>query len=104
MTVGPDDDAAALTPSQPPGIVPAIASFAAIFAGLGLAETQAGYPGAAVLVAGVFTGSTAWWLALIGAVGLIRERITSALLAGVNRATGVIVVLFGLAVLARAVL
>jgi threonine/homoserine/homoserine lactone efflux protein len=81
-----------------------ILSFAAIFAGLGLAETQAGYPGAAVLVAGVFTGSIAFWLALIGAVGVIRDRITPTLLAGVNRATGVIVVLFGLAILIRAVL
>jgi threonine/homoserine/homoserine lactone efflux protein len=81
-----------------------ILSFAAIFAGLELAGTQAGYAGATVLVAGVFAGSIAWWLALIGAVGLIRERITPALLAGVNRVTGVIVVLFGLAVLLRAVL
>ena len=80
-----------------------ILSFAAIFAGLELAGTQGGYAGAAVLVAGVFTGSIAFWLALIGAVGLIRDRITPALLAGINRATGVIVVLFGLAILGRAV-
>ena len=50
-----------------------ILSFAAFFAGLGLIET--GYVPAAVLVLGVFSGSTLWWLLLSGGVSLFRSRL-----------------------------
>jgi threonine/homoserine/homoserine lactone efflux protein len=75
-----------------------ILSFAAIFAGLGLAE--AGDPGsAASLVLGVFGGSATWWLLLSGGVGLARNRFTPAAMIWVNRLSAAIIVAFGLAAL-----
>src|SRR5919201_2008869 len=41
-----------------------ILSFAAIFAGLGVASSGGGYPSAGLLVLGVFAGSALWWLFL----------------------------------------
>ena len=49
-----------------------ILSFVAIFAGVG--DVAARHPLA--LVAGVFIGSTAWWLFLATATGLLRARVT----------------------------
>ncbi len=51
-----------------------ILSFVAIFAGLGLAGSQTVSLGA-VMVAGVFFGSAAWWLALSQVAGLVRGRV-----------------------------
>jgi threonine/homoserine/homoserine lactone efflux protein len=78
-----------------------ILSFAAVFAGLGLAATSEGateghpYSAAALLVLGVFAGSALWWLLLSGGVGLLRLRLTSGALRWVNRVSGAIVVGFG---------
>ncbi len=64
-----------------------ILSFAAAFAGLGLLLGDAGGPaGAAWLVAGVFTGSAVWWLALTGAVSLTRRRLGLGAMLWINRA------------------
>ncbi len=57
-----------------------ILSFAAIFAGLGLASAGRDYLSAATLVLGVFLGSAAWWLLLSAGVGALRERIGGAAL------------------------
>jgi len=73
-----------------------ILAFAAIFAGLGLANTRGDYGAAAVLVLGVFLGSAAWWLLLSGGVSLLRERFTATGLQWVNRISGVIILGFGL--------
>jgi threonine/homoserine/homoserine lactone efflux protein len=76
-----------------------ILSFAAIFAGLGLGHTRGNLGCAAVLVAGVFLGSAAWWLTLTALVGIFRERIDEKSLVWVNRVAGVIIVIFGLVAL-----
>ena len=76
-----------------------ILSFAAIFAGLGLASEQHSLAAAILLVAGVFLGSATWWLFLSGAVSLFRNRFTLRAMAWVNRISGVIIVGFGLAAL-----
>ena len=73
-----------------------ILSFAAIFAGLGVAETNGDYISAAVLVLGVFSGSALWWLLLSGGVSLFRSRFTPQALVWVNRISGLVVVGFGL--------
>lgn len=73
-----------------------ILSFAAVFAGLGLANTRGNYGTAAVLVLGVFLGSAIWWLLLSGGVSLLRERFTTTALQWVNRISGVIIIGFGL--------
>jgi threonine/homoserine/homoserine lactone efflux protein len=73
-----------------------ILSFAAIFAGLGLANAEQSFLSAAVLVAGVFAGSALWWLTLSGGVNILRTRLSLAVLRWVNRLSGCVIVGFGL--------
>ncbi|MFM9106194.1 MAG: LysE family transporter, partial [Chloroflexota bacterium] len=86
----------ALTLTNPMTIV----SFAAVFAGLGLADAPDGRAGALLMVAGVFLGSALWWVILTGAVSLLRGRLTPARMAWVNRASGAVIAAFGVAALA----
>jgi len=76
-----------------------ILSFAAIFAGLGLAENPGNYTSAVLLVLGVFSGSALWWLLLSFGVSLFRSRLTPLWMGWINRASGVIVLLFGIVAL-----
>ena len=73
-----------------------IISFAAIFAGLGLASASGDYASAGVLVLGVFIGSALWWLILSGGVGVFREKFNPKGLQWVNRISGAIIAGFGL--------
>ena len=73
-----------------------IISFAAIFAGLGLASTSANYMSATVLVLGVFIGSALWWLILSGSIGVFREKFNLRGLQWINRISGAIITGFGL--------
>lgn len=73
-----------------------IISFAAIFAGLGLAGTEGDYGSAGALVLGVFFGSALWWLILSCCVGVFRDRFSSQGLQWVNRISGAIIIGFGL--------
>jgi threonine/homoserine/homoserine lactone efflux protein len=70
-----------------------ILSFAAIFAGFGLAGS--GLLDAAILTVGVFLGSSLWWVLLTTAVGLLRSRLTPAILVWINRASGAVLLGFG---------
>ncbi len=81
----------ALTMTNPMTIL----SFAGIFAGLGLA----GHGGteAALLTLGVFLGSTLWWVGLTAVVGRLRARVTPRGLAWVNRISGAVLLVFGVA-------
>jgi len=76
-----------------------ILSFAAIFAGLGVASTSGNYVSAGVLVLGVFSGSAFWWLLLSGGVAVFRAKFNLRELKWVNRISGIIILLFGLYVL-----
>ena len=80
-----------------------ILSFAAIFAGLGVAETGGDYISAAILVLGVFAGSALWWLLLSGGVSLFRKKFTPQALVWVNRISGLVVLGFGVFALWSAV-
>ncbi len=73
-----------------------ILSFAAIFAGLGLASSMGSYASATVLVLGVFIGSAIWWLLLSGGVSLFRVKFDPIRLWWVNRVSGVVLIGFGL--------
>jgi threonine/homoserine/homoserine lactone efflux protein len=73
-----------------------ILSFAAIFAGLGLANTDGSYVSALILVLGVFLGSATWWLLLSGGVGLFREKFNTQGLLWVNRISGIVITVFGM--------
>lgn len=72
-----------------------ILSFAAIFAGLGLASFKNTYTSAGLLVLGVFCGSSAWWLLLSSLVGLLRNKFNLDAMQWVNRISGLIVFGFG---------
>lgn len=76
-----------------------ILSFAAAFSGLGLATTDPNAAKAFALVAGVFGGSALWWMMLSSGVGLFRHRFDARKMVWVNRASGLLLLGFGLAVL-----
>jgi len=73
-----------------------ILSFAAIFAGLGLATAGGNYTSAGILVLGVFAGSALWWLILSSGVGVFRKRFNPRGLRGINWIAGTIITGFGL--------
>lgn len=79
-----------------------ILSFAAVFAGLGIAGSAGGYASASALVAGVFLGSAAWWLLLSGGVGLIGRAFDERMLRLTNRLSGAIIAGFGIAAIVAA--
>ncbi len=70
-----------------------IFSFIAIFAGIGVATTNAA--STALVVAGVFGGSALWWFLLSGATTLLRGKMTPARLAIVNKFSGAVIGAFG---------
>jgi putative LysE/RhtB family amino acid efflux pump len=72
-----------------------IMAFGAVFASAGLI-TQGTVSSAVVATAGVALGSLSWWVALITAVALMRHKVSDAGVRRVNRASGVVVVVFGL--------
>ena len=73
-----------------------ILSFAAIFAGLGVAEDANGDALSALsLVLGVFLGSATWWFVLSGATSLLRTRLSPRGLRWVNRVSGTVLAVFG---------
>lgn len=90
----------ALTLTNPTTIL----SFAAIFAGFGVAVTHGQRAASLALVVGVFLGSAAWWLILSLGVGLLRDKVASGLLAWINRLAGVVIGAFGVAALASVLL
>ena len=72
-----------------------IFSFAAIFAGLGIASTAGNYLDAGLLVLGVFIGSALWWLTLSSVVSIFRAKFGARQLQWVNRISGIIILVFG---------
>ncbi len=82
----------ALTLTNPLTII----SFAAIFAGLGLAGRGGDYAAATALVSGVFAGSALWWVLLSTGVSVFKRRLHSGGLPLVNRISGAVIVSFGL--------
>ncbi len=88
----------ALTLTNPASII----LFAAIFAGLGMAQGAGSYTLALLLVAGLFLGSALWWLLLSSITALVRTRITPAALRWVNIVSGIVIAGFGIAAIATA--
>jgi threonine/homoserine/homoserine lactone efflux protein len=77
-----------------------ILSFAAVFAGLGLANSGAGRASPALMVAGVVLGSAMWWFILSGGVSLLGAKLNRGSLSVVGRISGAILVGFGIFALA----
>ena len=77
-----------------------ILSFVAIFAGLGLTESNGNFASAFSLISGVFIGSTIWWFCLSSLANVFRMRISNpAIYLWINRISGLIILGFGLAAL-----
>jgi threonine/homoserine/homoserine lactone efflux protein len=79
-----------------------ILSFAALFAGFGVAG--GGLGAAALVVLGVFCGSASWWLLLTAVVSALRSRVTISGLTWVNRLSGLALAAFGIVAIASALL
>ncbi len=76
--------------------------FAALFAGLGsIVDEKASFMAAAVTVGGVVAGSVGWWFTITTITAIFHKRIDSAIMRYINQASGIVVALFGLAVLAH---
>ena len=68
-----------------------IFSFAAVFAGFGLAGTKGSVTSAGILVLGVFLGSAIWWLLLVAVFSIFKKRFEHHELQWVNRIAGLII-------------
>ncbi len=71
-------------------------SFAAVFAGMGLGSIGVGHAAAGWLVAGVFSGSMAWWIILSSASSLFNTRMNTKSMRWINRFSGAVLAGFGL--------
>ena len=89
----------ALTLSNPITIL----AFLGIFAAVGLTGGEATLGRAAILVLGVWVGSLLWWFSLSFGVGLWLRSFEPRHLAWINRGSGAILVLSGVALLASLV-
>ena len=76
-----------------------ILSFAAIFAGIGVGSASKSFLSAAIVVIGVFAGSTLWWIILTGIISLLRKKMDAQWLLWINRISGAIITLFGIGAL-----
>jgi threonine/homoserine/homoserine lactone efflux protein len=76
-----------------------IFAFAAIFAGVGAAAGTGGSIGALLVVAGVFLGSSTWWLILVTLTSVFRSRFNTTGLQWVNRLSGVVIIGFASVIL-----
>lgn len=72
-----------------------VLTFAAIILGLGLVPDMAAATEGAVFVAGVFIGSTLWWVLLSGFGGMVGDRLPPAAIRWTRRLAGGVFVAFG---------
>lgn len=74
--------------------------FIAIFSGLGGVVEGSNYSAAGQLVVAVVIGSFLWWALVARVVTYFRERLTERRLKMINTASGVLILVFGVVVLA----
>lgn len=91
----------ALTVTNPATLI----AFASMFASFrGLVGGTSSYADASLVVAGVVGGSAGWWLCLTAVIGVFHARITDTAVSIINRSSGALVAIFGLAVLIHVVM
>lgn len=90
-----------LTITNPATLIAFASMFASFRALVGGANS---YVDAGFVVAGVIGGSAGWWLCLTSVIGIFHTRITDRTVRIINRGSGVLVALFGLAVLVHMVM
>jgi threonine/homoserine/homoserine lactone efflux protein len=76
-----------------------ILSFVAIYAGWHVPDIAGRYTAAAILTAGVFTGSALWWVALFIALKALHGKLNLRFLFWVHRLSGAVIAAFGVLVL-----
>jgi threonine/homoserine/homoserine lactone efflux protein len=72
-----------------------ILSFAAIFAASGVVVVPGEYYGTAMLVLGVFSGSSLWWIILSGVVSFFHGKLDSGGIMVLNKISGALIAAFG---------
>lgn len=72
-----------------------VLSFLAVLAALGVGRQRPLWQ-TSFLVVGIFSGSMTWWIILVSAVNLLRNRITDRALLWMNRVAGIAIGGFGL--------
>lgn len=82
----------ALTITNPMTII----TFTAIFTGLGVGSSIGGIAKASAMALGFFCGSSAWWLVLSSISGFLRTKVKSTMMPIINKASGIVIILFGL--------
>ena len=70
-------------------------AFLAILTNFGISGKMDSYKTALVFTAGALGGAASWWLSLVGAVGLIKTRLSETLVAKINAVLAVILVIAG---------
>ena len=73
--------------------------FITILPGFGVVAQGTTLIAAVPFVAGIFIGSTVWWIILCGSLGSVRSRLGTANLRRINRISGILITLFGAAML-----
>jgi len=73
--------------------------FLVILPGYGVVIHGTSFLSAAEFVAGVFFGSTVWWVVLCGSIGSVRSRLSRENLGRINRVSGLLISCFGAGVL-----
>jgi threonine/homoserine/homoserine lactone efflux protein len=69
--------------------------FLVVLPGFGIVINNTAFLSAAEFVAGVFLGSTVWWIFLCGTIGSMRSRFSEKTLGLINRISGVLISLCG---------
>jgi threonine/homoserine/homoserine lactone efflux protein len=90
-----------LTITNPATLIAFASMFASFHALVGGANS---YVNAGFVVAGVVGGSAGWWLCLTSVIGIFHTRITDRTVRIINRGSGMLVAIFGLAVLIHVVM
>lgn len=75
-------------------------AFGAVFGAVGVVDPDLGRLDATLLVWGVFAGSMLWWIFLTAVVGSVRARASAHLLERMSQVSGLLIAIFGVAVLA----
>jgi threonine/homoserine/homoserine lactone efflux protein len=76
-----------------------IFSFTAVFVAVGITTGTETFLGGALLTVGVFVGSAIWWTILCNAVGLVRDAFSDAYLRIIHKASGCVMLAFGVGAL-----
>jgi threonine/homoserine/homoserine lactone efflux protein len=76
-----------------------ILSFVAIYAGWGVESLRGHYFAAAILMLGVFFGSTLWWIVMFLGLTAYRDKFSMRLLGWIHRVSGALIAVFGFIIL-----